>query len=184
MPRATTPHDPQRLDVERFAREGASLEGAWPLAGMTRLVQSCHPDAVPGPGDWVRWQARGEVRRVGGEDRTWLDLELDATVQMTCQRCLCAVTIPLRVQRGFRFVRGETQAAALDAEVEEDVLATSRTFDLHGLAEDELLLALPIVARHERCPTPLAAPADTATGDGPMVPHPFAALADFKKVRH
>ena len=184
MPSSSHSFDPQRLDVERFARAGACEEGAWPLAGMTRLMQSCDPDAAPGPGDLVRWQARGETRRVGGEDQPWLDLDLDATVTLTCQRCLCGVATPLSVRRRFRFVRGEAQAAALDAEVDEDVLATSRSLDLRELAEDELLLALPIVARHERCPTPLVAPADTALADGHGPAHPFAALAELKKVRH
>lgn len=184
MPVPRHPYDPKRLDVERFARDGACLEGAWPLAGMTRLMQSCDPDAAPGPGDVVRWQARGESRRVGGEDQIWLELDLDATAELTCQRCLCVVATPLRVRRRFRFVSGEAQAAALDAAVEEDVLAASRSFDLRSLAEDELLLALPIVARHERCPKPLVAPADPAIGDGSVPAHPFAALADLKKVRH
>ena len=36
---------------------------------------------------------------------------------------------------------------------EEDLLALSREFDLHELIEDELLMALPVVPKHDECPT-------------------------------
>jgi uncharacterized protein len=178
-------HDPRRLDVERFAREGAQLEGSWPLAGMHRIVESCHPDAPPKAQDTVAWTARGEHRRVGGGQQTWLRLGLRTNLRLTCQRCLGPVETPLDVQRGLRFVEGEDNAAALDAEVEDDVLARSHALDLHALAEDELLLALPIVPRHEACPVPLlASRPEVADVAAPAAAHPFAALAGLKKARH
>ncbi len=60
------------------------------------------------------------------------------------------------------------------------MLALTRALDLRELIEDELLLALPIVPRHEVCPVPLVAPADAAE----LVeekPNPFAALAALKR---
>jgi uncharacterized protein len=46
--------------------------------------------------------------------------------------------------------------------------------------EDELILALPLVPRHDACPQPLAAP---ATAEEPLAerPNPFAALAALKR---
>ena len=178
----TRAHDPLRLDVERFAREGAGLEGAWPLAGMTRLTDGCHPGEGPQPQDTAAWSARGELRRVGGQAQTWLHLTLRAGLKLTCQRCLAAVDTPLAVDRWFRVVAGEDEAAALDAELEEDVLARAHALDLYQLAEDELLLALPIVPRHDVCPVPLrSAPADESAEPAPSA---FAALAGLKKARH
>jgi uncharacterized protein len=47
--------------------------------------------------------------------------------------------------------------------------------------EDELLLALPIVPMHERCPMPLPMAADEAPAtEETDRPHPFAALAALK----
>jgi len=60
------------------------------------------------------------------------------------------------------------------------VLAITRALDLRDLIEDELLLAMPIVPRHEVCPEPLVA----AAGDDGLVedkPNPFAALAGLKR---
>ena len=179
------PHDPRRLDVERLAREGAQLDGAWPLAGMQRVVDSCHPDAAPPAPQDVTWSARGELRRVGAEAQTWLELEVHTRVRLTCQRCLGPVDIALDVRRRFRFVDGEEAAAALDAEIDDDVLARTRALDLHELAEDELLLAMPIVPRHDVCPEPIRIAAPQAGADDATTSAgPFAALAALRRVRH
>jgi uncharacterized protein len=183
MPIPSRPYDPLRLDVERFARDAARLGGAWPLAGMLRLVEACHADGPPGVEDTVDWGARGEIRRTNGESQTWLALSLRTCLNLTCQRCLGPVPTPLAVDSRFRFVDGEAQAAALDADAEEDVLASTRSLDLHTLAEDELLLALPIVPRHDACPTPLPR-ASAGSDDEAAAPNPFAALVGLKKARH
>lgn len=180
MNRPARPHDPLRLEVERFAREGARLSGCWPLGAMTRLLEACDPDHPPGAEDCAAWTASGERRRSGAADETWLCLELDARLTLTCQRCLGPVETALDVERRFRFVDGEAQAAALDAAVEEDVLASSSSLDLRALAEDELLLALPIVARHQVCPEPLRPARSVERGDEAAPPNPFAALAGLR----
>jgi uncharacterized protein len=90
------------------------------------------------------------------------------------------------VARTLRFVPTEEEAARLDeAEEEEDVLALPRALNLHELIEDELILALPLVPRHEQCPEPLPwepeMPTAPAEVPGEEVAHPFAALARLKQ---
>jgi len=102
-----------------------------------------------------------------------------------------------------RFVKDEAAAAQLDADCDDDVLALSRQFDLMGLIEDELIMAQPIVPRHDECPTDVyrlmqsdevaLAPGQATdvssteqTDDGQPVgasgrPNPFAVLASLKK---
>jgi len=177
--------DPRKLDVERFATDGGRLQGHWPLVALHRLLDSCHADAPPSAADHVDWQAAGERRRRGaGGSHAWLHLTVDAHVKLTCQRCLGAVDAPLHVERWFQFVEGEQQAAQLDAETEEDVLASTRSLDLHKLVEDELLLALPLVPRHEVCPQPLLPVGTEAPIEGAAASNPFAALAALKRGAH
>lgn len=185
MTTRSRPHDPRRIDVERLAREGAQLEGVWPLDGMQRVVDSCHPDPGPQASDDVAWVARGEQRREGGELQTWLELYAHARVTLTCQRCLGPMDTALDVRRRFRFVEGEEAAAALDAESDDDVLARPSALDLHELAEDELLLAMPIVPRHDVCPEPIQIDSPLAMNDDTTASaNPFAALAALRKARH
>ena len=101
---------------------------------------------------------------------------------MICQRCMGPVTVDLVVQRSFRFVADEATAAALDDESEEDVLVVSREFDLLGLVEDELLMAMPLVPRHEQCPTevPMEASDEDFEAESARKANPFAALANLR----
>jgi len=100
-------------------------------------------------------------------------------VPLQCQRCLQTMTQTLRVDRRFRFVRNEEQAAELDEESDDDVLALPTRLDLVALLEDELILALPIVPRHDSCPQPLPIQ-PAAEADEEAAPHPFAALAALR----
>jgi uncharacterized protein len=178
--------DSRKLDVEIFARDGAELQGAWPAAELERLAADAAPEAPASGWPEVTFQARGEQRQPrGGEAQTWLHLQAGVTVALTCQRCLQPVRAALKLQREFRFVRDEQLAAQIDADSEEDVLALPRHLDLQELVEDELLLALPIVPRHQACPKPLPVPADDldeqAELAGEARKNPFAALAALKQ---
>lgn len=171
-----------RLDMAAFAGEGAQLSGRWPGASLDRLAECQSPPqdvALPE----VVWSARGERRVVtGGEAELWLVLEVQTQAWLICQRCLQPYALTLALQRRLRFARDEAQAEALDAEIEDDVLALSRSLDLRELVEDELLLGLPLVPRHELCPHPLpmAAEAQAEPDGGGERPHPFAALQGLK----
>jgi uncharacterized protein len=173
-------HDPRRLDVARFVAEGAQLEACSPGAEFGRLAesQSAPQDMGLAP---VAWKAAGDAKPVtGGEDECWLRLHAQTKVWLTCQRCLQPLTWPLAVATRIRFVSGEAQAEALDAESEEDVLALARHMDLLALVEDELLLALPLVPRHDSCPQPLPLAAGDPLADASPAPNPFALLAGLK----
>jgi uncharacterized protein len=88
--------------------------------------------------------------------------------------------LPVHGERRLFFVEGEAAAAALDVDAEDDVLALEPALDLTLLIEDELLLGLPLVARHEVCPQPLPR---ALLDEEPVAPgdHPFAALAALKQ---
>lgn len=171
-------HLPERLDVAALAADGAEISGRWPLPELPRLTADEPLGADPSTRE-VTWSARGERRRVGGGDQTWLHLQAQAQAQRECQRCLQPVTVALDVDRWLRFVPDENTAAAMDAELDEDVLTLEPRLDLRQLVEDELLLALPIVPRHEECPEPLPLPQDDDAE--PAAEHPFAALAALRR---
>ena len=173
--------DPLRLDLETFAQDGAVLDGLWPLRQLRRVAAAATiADAETGVADEVTWLARGERRKSRGSDgQVWLHLHVGTRLALECQRCLKPVLVPIEVDRSFLFVAGEEAAAQLDAESDDDVLALSRAYDLRELIEDELLLALPIVPRHEDCPEPLQLPPDDVIAE--PEPSPFAALAALKR---
>jgi uncharacterized protein len=181
------------LDVAAFAKNAGELSGQTALALFERLHDSRHPGADGQA--VVNWSAQGRtVSQRGGAFEIWIDLQAEVTMGLTCQSCLDAVDTPLAIDRAFRFVANEQLAAELDETSEDDVLVASRNFDLMVLLEDELLLALPLVPRHEVCPKQLPMPAseDFVAPDGldlpadetKDTPNPFAALQALKSGPH
>lgn len=170
--------EPLLLDIASMAKEARTLEGQWPLSALPRL----HDMAVPGDHTaqaLVDWSLTGQLRHASGEPhQTWLTVSASVPMAMTCQRCLQAVVVPVQVTRDLRFVKDEAQAAQLDTDSEDDVLAMNPRPEARDLVEDELLLALPLVPRHETCPVTLPA----SVGEDELTPaeNPFAVLSQLK----
>jgi uncharacterized protein len=176
-------YDPRSLDVATFALARARLAGDFPLAEMTRLTQDALPPVPDMPAPVVTWSLQGEQCAVaGGQTEIRLELQARTTVQLRCQRCLQPMDVALDVRPRLRFVQGEDLAARLDEESDDDVLALSSELDLHELIEDELILALPLVPRHERCAQPLPMRAEAAVEpDAADTANPFAVLAALRR---
>ncbi len=168
--------DPRSVDVPALGKHAGTLQGQWALSGMTRLVESLSA-ATEGS---ATWSAHASLLPVtGGVPELWLELKAQAEVPLQCQRCLQTLLEALTVQRRFRFVRTEEEAARLDEASEDDVVVLPQRLDLHELLEDELILTLPIVPRHDVCPQPLPMPAQEPDEVEPA-PNPFAALAALR----
>jgi uncharacterized protein len=169
---------PARLDVRAFAEDGASLSGQARVGDFERLVAEAKGEGRDIP---LTWSAEGELRNPQHlQPEVWVHLKAQTVLPMTCQRCLEPVDIPLAVDRSFRFVADEETAAALDDEAEEDLLAISRAFDLPGLVEDELLMEVPVVPRHDVCPTGVKLSVEDPDFEQARPENPFARLRVLK----
>ena len=143
----------RRLDPRNFAEQAGRLGGDEPLGAFARLAAETQGR---GADHRVTWAARGELRNPQHVNpQVWLHLQANAVLPLICQRCLGQVDVPVPVDRSFRFVADESAALAQDDAAEEDLLALSASFDLVELVEDELLMAMPVVPRHEACPVPV-----------------------------
>jgi uncharacterized protein len=172
--------DPKRLDLRAFTRDAGTLQGETPLALLQLLSPSLLPPGVGEAGSPVCWRADGTMRPVrGGEPELWLHLTARADVVLECQRCLQPMAKVLQVDRHLRFVDGEDEAARLDEDSDDDVLALPPSLDLPALIEDEVILSLPLVPRHDVCPQPLSMSA-ADEGAEEEAPHAFAALARLR----
>ncbi|HEX5312656.1 YceD family protein [Aquabacterium sp.] len=183
---------PRKLDIGAFIDSGEVLEGTQSVADLQRLAEGLYAQADLAALPPVQWRVQGRlVKQRVGQPHRWLDVEVKGTFPWECQRCLHSVDLPIEVARSIRFVDDEAAAAALDADSDDDVLAVSRVFDLLALLEDELIMAQPLVPRHEQCPTdverhmrsfdPDEPEAPESGSDAGGKPHPFAALAALKK---
>lgn len=185
------------LDIKHFAQSGASASGEMNLADFARVCDELPADTAR-PLPTVSWQAQGQWRNVLGQTvpytqsevmgQPWLHLVIRTSVARHCQRCLQPMLLPVEVAQDFRFVADEATASAQDEDSNEDVLVWSRNFNLHELLEDEILLDLPLIPKHEHCPS-LSSAAPEITMETSAAPvadthQPFATLGTlFKKTQ-
>jgi uncharacterized protein len=164
---------PLVVDVFELARQRGTVQGALPLAELPRLAASL----VRSDGA-IRFKVDGLVDDRGQPGaQMWLESDL----VLECQRCGGETVFQLRREVRFRFVADEEQLNQLpidDDDVEE--IVGSHHMNVAAWVEDEAILSLPLVARHEHCrplgeAVPSAAPAREAR------PNPFAVLARLKR---
>ncbi len=168
------------MDVTAFAQSASEIAGQHLLSKYERLMQETKG---LGPDRTINWGARGELRTdPAGTDQVWLHVTVDASLPLVCQRCLGPVDIAVAVNRSFRFVGSEEAAEAQDEDAEEDVLALSPDFNLFDLIEDEVLMALPVVPRHETCPVEVKLAVADPAFEAALTEkrNPFAVLAKLQ----
>lgn len=162
-----------RLDAVRLAADGANLERRFPLAGFPRLADSL----VASRGDaTVRLSFLQLAEGIAG-----CDFVVEATLPLRCQRCLQAVELPVRSEGRLAFVASDADAARVPEDAE-PVTADPRAVDLHALVEDEMLLSVPLVPRHEdeTCGAPAKA-GEAPEDESRATTRPFAGLKDLLK---
>ena len=132
------------IDGLEFARIGASLQGEWPVAGFSRMRDALRTDEGT-----IQYVLQGVPQEQG---RPALRLKVSGALQFVCQRCLGALEFPLHIDVSLQLAatQAEVEAGPLEAEGPERILA-GREMAVRDLVEDELLLAMPLVLRHERC---------------------------------
>lgn len=170
-----------RIDTAEFARTAGEHHGRFTPADLERLASLLSD----GAGE-LRWRARGaRRRRPDGDHDDLLFLALDGELGMPCVRCLERVPVRIEAERAFRLVASEDQAEREDVdEVDHDVLAGGQRFDLGALIEDEAIMTLPPIVRHEDCPLPPGADGGEPPAEDEERPKPFAALAALRKTSH
>ena len=156
----------------KLARQEGRLSGFMPLKRLTALVEDCVDVA-----DEDRVNAKLAFSL--SENRPEVHGQAQASVKLVCQRCLEPVTVNLNVSMALGFVQNEEQAKALP-EYLEPFLFEEEEVPLSCLLEQELILALPIVAYHQGC-DPISFDGGEAVRESKVEkPNPFAVLEQLK----
>ena len=103
-----------------------------------------------------------------------LHLEVRGMIPLACQRCLEAIPFQLDVDSLLELIPADAELSQEELEDDtRDFLPVAGELDVAEFVEDEVLLALPVAPRHERCGLPGAADA------GERI-NPFAVLDGLK----
>ena len=130
-----------RDDLERLAASGNTVGGEVQLSKLARLEGLVHADRC-GP------VAISLAAEHAPDGRLLLRLALRGELVVTCQRCLEPLHWRVDECPEWLVVAAESDAARLNAETQPLVLDDGR-LAIEALLEDELIVALPMVPRHE-----------------------------------
>lgn len=134
-------------------------------------------------------RVRAAVFDTGGEFKVRLAFHRDAarhgvivghltgTVTLQCQRCLEAMALDLDIRPQLGLCTSEAEAERLPDELE-PLIVGDAPLNIREVVEDEILLALPIVARHARACGQVAA----AEPEGPTDEDTRRPFRDLRKM--
>jgi uncharacterized protein len=154
---------PAAIDGLAFVRAAGVLKGRLGIESLPRLAQSGCSGSV------LDFVLCGEINERGKPE---LRLAVDGSVRLQCQRCLGDMDFPLQLEAQLELAASEAEILAADDDIERAV--AGRDMDVAVLVEDEVILALPMVPKHEQCRA-------AERSDGGTKPSAFQALAALKK---
>lgn len=130
---------PREIDPWKLADKGAKITGSIPLAGMRRLNEIQAPQ-------------KNEVNFIlefciDPQGVVYLQGHIDAKAILQCQRCLELYEQHISAEFLLSPVTNDKEAAKLPAPYEA-LLVENNMVELAVVIEDEILLNLPIIAKH------------------------------------
>ena len=166
---------PVQLNFMQKAKNGFEIQGKWPLKQLKRLNDVLMSDQ----GDVeveLKFDKAGHIPFIKGR--------IQAELQLKCQRCLQAVQYSVDSDFKLGLVLNEEQMDRLPDEFEPYLVEDDINY-LADILEDELLLALPLVAKHDFDCSEYVTEHDPGQDDevkpADAKENPFAALKDLLK---
>jgi uncharacterized protein len=128
------------IDGLQFAQAALERRGKVGMERLPRLAQ------LQGSTEGLEYRLCGGR---AGNGRPCLRLSVRGSMELTCQRCLGPIQVPIAIDAELQLAESEREISEADDEI--DRVLASRHMDIASLVEDEVILALPMAPRHEQC---------------------------------
>jgi len=160
---------PAFIDPKRLAFQGTNLKGAFALAQMSRLGDMLCDIQGEAQIDWLF--------ALDDKQRPTINGRLLAQMTLLCQRCLKPMLYSVDVQVALIVLTEEQD----DEAGYEPIILNSTQVSLIKLIEDELILAMPIIAKHTTCPSNDYQLDENISEHNNIINNPFQVLSTLKK---
>lgn len=176
------------IDSSEFARQGKSLEGTLAFESLLRATEDTElvlPKDKAGHDVLLHWSVQGSSDKLG---RLYLTLKVRVDPVLICQRCGEPFVFHIDNTSVLELVASEAELGddSIESIWEEaqseahqdffsDKILTGSKFNLLDLIEDEVILALPYVPKHDHCDGQSSFESDDTETS------PFAVLAKLKQ---
>jgi uncharacterized protein len=154
---------PGVIDGLQFARDAQELSGVLGMEQLPRLAQ------MQGATEGLAFELSGGMT---GDGKPCLRISASGELRLACQRCLGPLSLPVAIEVELELALSAREIEQAQDDV--DRVLASRSMSVAQLIEDEVLLALPMVPRHDRCA------AATSAGQEERI-SPFSALTALKR---
>ena len=131
---------PEYIDPVRYAEQGLSLDGVAKVSDMDRLKTSVHSS----DGEVILHLQFG----IDEQGIIFLKGRLKTTLSLLCQRCLEPFDYEITSDFALGVVKTLDEANGLPSHYEPALMQEGR-LALRELIEDEVMLNLPIISKHE-----------------------------------
>ena len=128
------------IDGLHFAHTALEQRGSLGVEQLPRLAQMQCSTAS------VEYHLRGGRASNG---KPCLRISVRGSIELICQRCLSPLPVPIAVDVELQLAESLREISEADDHV--DRVLSSRHMDVGQLVEDEMILVLPMVPRHEAC---------------------------------
>ena len=131
---------PDTVNFIEYLENGSILKGSIPLTQFARLCELVESDG--GNVEVSLAFKQGEMQRVTAVGTAMTELKL------ACQSCLEVMSLPIAIHVDVTLVDDESELAALPPE-NDGMVVDPPMVSLTDIIEDDLILVLPMVPRHE-----------------------------------
>tara|TARA_E500000331_G_scaffold195702_1_gene187980 strand:+ start:1083 stop:1601 length:519 start_codon:yes stop_codon:yes gene_type:complete len=160
---------PDTVNFIEYVENGSLLHGNIPLAQFSRLCELIEDDE--GSVEVSLTFRQEESQRVTAVGTAMTELKL------ACQSCLEVMSLPVAIQIDVTLVNDENELAALPSD-SDGIVVEAPMVSLTDIIEDDLILVLPMVPRHEE-PCWEVQGSDVETGSVQETHRPFAKLSEL-----
>lgn len=134
-------HLPKEIDPFRFAHNGRELDGSIDIADLTRLAGSLKEKSGQ-----VSISMQFDIDATG---TPFMRGHFEATLSLTCERCMEELLYPMQIDTLLGLVKNEKMATTLAEQYEPWLIEDRDPIDPITVVEDEMILALPLVPKHD-----------------------------------
>lgn len=136
---------PKHIDPWAFCKHRETLQGELNAMQTKQLQQWLAKE------DTIEFSLEGNI---DSRRQPRLSGQIDATLHLQCQRCLEPMRYPLKTNFDYVLIAHERlEEKVLDGS--ETLICDQEEIELSWFIEEELLLSMPMIAKHENCNLPL-----------------------------
>jgi len=132
---------PQFIDFIRYCDARKSLEGSLSFKFCHRLAAQ-----TENPKGEITFELNFGVDEFSNR---FVNGRLETKLLLVCQRCMDKFEYPISVDLALAFVSSAYDEEKIKGMYESYFFEGDSQIDLHALIEDEIMLALPLIAKHE-----------------------------------